>query len=393
LKDLKRPILEKPVIALTVFALWFGGDAGGSEPSLLLPDAKVEAGTSLKGRVDGSVSPGSRVRLCLEQPPKPGSRVLWVQTDGPTFGLEGQTGPELRLTVPPGAGSLGFLLVVNDEQGIKTATFHLPIGSGASPSIAMPGSVPALDSLSTPKADAGDDTIGLVGRRVTLNASESRPRDGLNYRWIQVDGPQLVALDEAGRFCSFVPTVSGVYRFALVVAYENRISPADFVVVSVGTPPGAPTGPTPLAGNASPSVAPSMTPGMPVQAAISPLDAAVSQALATLDDAPIVAGPLAEIFQAASLRMDLYRTYGEIFSEMSRRLETVVPTDPIRRSRWNALLFEPLTAQTVAGLVPLGLDLRVPGSQDAPLTNVQKQELRTLFDRLARRLASPRPSR
>jgi hypothetical protein len=265
--------------------------------------------------------------------------------------------------------------------------FNFPIVACSTSPVAAPP--PVLDSISTPKADAGDDTIGLVGRRVTLNASESRPREGLNYRWIQVDGPQVVGLDEAGRFCSFLPAVSGIYRFALVVAHENRISPADFVVVSVGTPPG----PTPLAVNAAPSVAPSMMPGMPIPAANSPLDAAVSQALATLDDAQMVAGPLAEVFQAASLRMDLYRTYGEIFSEMSRRLDAVVPTDPVRRSRWNTVLFEPLTAQTVAGLVPLGLDLRVPGSQDAPLTNAQKQELRTLFDRLARRLAPPRPSR
>jgi hypothetical protein len=377
-KDQQRSILGK--LAVSALALGLVGQAwaeGPPAPGLL---AKAEAGASLKGRTVGTASPGSTIRLCLEQPVKSGSRYHWVQTDGPPVSLEGQAGPELKLTVPLGAESLGFLLVVSDEQGIKTANFVIPIVGRAT-------------EISTgPRADAGDDTIGLVGRRITLNGSESRPSEGLSYRWIQMDGPQLVGLDEAGRFCSFVPAAPGQYRFALVVAHENRISPADFVVVSVGTPPAPTAGPVPipLTGMGGQAVAPAMMPSLPAQAPSTSLDAAVAQALATLDDASMVAGPLAEVFQAASLRMDLYRTYGEIFSEISRRLDAVVPADPIRRGRWNALLFEPLTAQTVASLVPLGLDLRVPGSQDAPLTNPQRQELRGLFERLARRLAAPR---
>jgi hypothetical protein len=361
-----------------------------SDPPTRVSSVKSVGKEAPRGRVEGVASPGSRIRLCLDQPARAGSRFYWVQNAGPSIDVDGQAGAELKLTVPIGAESLGFLLAISDDQGLQTVDFQIPIVNRPAES----ASTPPLPQATGPRADAGDDTIGLVGRRVTLNGSESRPKDGLSYRWIQVDGPQMVGLDEAGRFCSFVPSAPGNYRFALVVALDNRISTADFVVVSVGTPPGPPPGASPmpltLTGLNNPPPSPSM---MPSLSALTPLDAAVNQALATLDDAPMVAGPLAEVFQAAALRMDLYRTYGEIFSEISRRLDAVVPADPVRRSRWNALLFEPLTAQTVASLLPVGLDLRVAGSQDALLTSLQKQELRVLFERLARRLAPVRPSR
>ncbi len=379
---------------MTVLAWSLSGSSlvQGSDPPPRVPLSKVESGEPLRGRIEGTATPGARIRLFLERPARPGSRFYWVQTDGPPIALEGQTGPDLRLTVPANASSLAFLLAVSDESAIKTVPF--PIAVVARPAEAMPASNRSVEPLPVPRADAGDDAIGLVGRRVTLNGSESRPSDGLAYRWLQVDGPQVVELDEAGRFCSFVPPAVGQYRFALVVAHENRISRADFVSVSVGSLPGSPVGPKPLPlpgfGSPNQAFAP-VTP--PVGPAPTPLDLAVRQALANLDDAPVVAGPLAEVFHSAALRMDLYRTYGEIFSEISRRLDAVVPADPVRRGRWNALLFEPLTTQTVGSLLPLGLDLRVPGSQETPLTGVQKQELRGIFERLAQGLAPARAIR
>src|SRR5689334_8887454 len=36
-----------------------------------------------------------------------------------------------------------------------------------------------------PRADAGDDLIGLVGRRVTLNGRSSTPAGRIGFRWIQ----------------------------------------------------------------------------------------------------------------------------------------------------------------------------------------------------------------
>ncbi len=396
MQDQTRQILRNLMIA--GWGLVWSGQVLASDPPAPAPAPSAKAGAKVgfQAKTEGSALPGSRIRLSLDPPAKAGSRYYWVQTDGPPISLEGETGPELKLTVPLGADSLGFLLVVSDELGIKTVAFNVPILDRPA-EIALPTALSA-QPLSGPKADAGDDAIGLVGRRVTLNGSESLPKQDLNYRWIQVDGPQAVGLDEAGRFCSFVPSAPGQYRFALVVAHENKISPADFVSVTVGSLPG-PTNasglpPLPLPGFGNQAVAPPMMSSLPTASSPpTPLDLAVAQALASLDDAPMVAGPLAEVFQAASLRMDLYRTYGEIFSEISRRLDGVIPADPIRRGRWNTLLFEPLTAQTVATLLPVGLDLRVPGSQDSPLTSTQKQELRGLFDRLARRLAPARTPR
>ena len=359
------------------------------------------AGAPSHAKVEGRAVPGSRVRLTLDPPARPGSQFLWVQTAGPSIGLEGQTGPELKLTVPPGGQSLGFVLVVNDDQVLRTYRFDLP--SAEPPPAEQPALQPSTETL---RADAGDDTIGLVGRRVTLNGTDSQPKGLLGYRWIQVDGPKEVALEESGCFCSFVPPMAGRYRFALVVAQNQRISPPDFVTVTVGTPPTAalPTLPT-LPGSpsspalpqlpGSPAVAPAMmrAVGASAPAATSTFDQALTVALASLDDAPQLATPLAEVFEAAALRMDLYRTHGEISSELSRRLDAVVPSDPARRTRWNSLFFEPLSAQTVASMASLGLDLRAPGSQETPLTRPQKDELRRLFDRTAARLSSTKATR
>ena len=362
-------------LAICLFGL-VGGSAAADPPA----PSDVKAGLIGPIATGAKATPGSRITLKLDRPARPNCHYYWVQTGGPPVDLGVRTGPVLELTVPSGAESLAFVLVMGSDQGIETATFAVPIVGDPTPS----GS---LNPPHGPNADAGDDLIGLVGRRVTMNGSASSPGDGLGYRWIQVDGPPAGKFDDADRYCSFVPTAAGVYRFALVVARENRISPADFVTVSVGMLP-AP-GPTAL-GPLSQAVAPPvLSRPMPGPA----LEAAVTSALAALDDAPVVAGPLSDVFKDASTRLDLYRTYGEIFSEISRRLDGVIPSDPIRRARWNTLVFEPLTTQTIAAMLPLGLDLRGPIGQDALLTSAQKQELRGLYDRLSKQLVTIRQPR
>jgi hypothetical protein len=220
------------------------------------------------------------------------------------------------------------------------------------------------------KADAGDDQIGLVGRRITVNGSGSLPLVGLSYRWLQISGPEVNAPVEAASYYSFVPSAPGVYRFALVVAHESQISAPDYVNVTIGLPPGTPGLPGRTAPN-SPAGA---------------LDPSFSTAFQALDDAPVLAAPLASVFETSSSRMDLYQTYGEIYSELSRRLDGIIPQDPNRRARWNATLFEPLTQQLVARMFILGLDLRSPAGQSAQLSEPQKQELKGQFDRLAKQL-------
>ena len=250
-------------------------------------------------------------------------------------------------------------------------------------------------ATAAPTADAGDDLIGLVGRKITLNGEGSSPADGLDYRWIQAEGPRVEGLAVAGPFSWFVPRAPGRYRFALVVARDNRISAPDFVEVIVGAmPPEAPGRPAAAAGPGAPGVAAPMLSASAVPpAAASGVDAVVAAALGSLDDAPALAGPLAETFEASALRMDLYPTYGDLHSELSRRLDAIIPPDPIRRARWNGAFFEPLTAQFVAAMLPLGLDLRSPAGRAAPLTEPQKRELQAQFDRVARRIGPDRIAR
>src|SRR4051812_27750205 len=69
--------------------------------------------------------------------------------------------------------------------------------------------------VSSLRADAGDDQIGLVGRQITLNASRSEPRGEVGFRWVQVGGPTVPTPTEDGYILAFTPRVAGVYRFAV----------------------------------------------------------------------------------------------------------------------------------------------------------------------------------
>jgi hypothetical protein len=326
-------------------------------------------------RTERPAVPGSRITLRPDPPVKPGSHYLWVQTRGPAVDAGEWTGPELRLRVPRGADALGFLLVVADDRGIRTARVDVPIAPPASSEAGPTG--PALEA-GDPVAEAGEDRAGLVGRAITLDGSASRPRLGLAYRWVQVGGPEVRSPVEAGPSFSFVPGAEGVYRFALVVAHRGRISPPDHVTVTVGVPPGLRS----AAGPGSPGAAP--LPG-DVE-----LEAVVGTAWARLEGAPSLADPLAEVFSTAAFRMDLYSSYADAYSELSRRLDAILPRDPIRRAHWGAALFQPLTRVVVARLLPSGIDLRTAAGRSTPLTDSQKGELKDQFERIARIIRAAR---
>jgi hypothetical protein len=348
-----------------------GGDLG-SEAG---PVAISGPGTTAGVKTEEPAVPGSKITLRLDQAVKPGSRYLWLQTMGPPINVGERTGPELKLTVPLGADALGFLLIVADDQGIRTSQVDVPIVP-ADPQLSASRPTQGVASAA-PWADAGDDQIGLVGRQITLNGSASRPQNGLAYRWIQVGGPEIRSPADNGSFFSFVPSSAGVYRFALVVARQEQISPPDYVTVTVGLLPGL----------AAPA------PGLAPVATGDELDAIVSASMASIDDATGLAPQLADVFSTASFRMDLYQTYADLYTELSRRLDAILPQDPSRRARWSAALFEPLTRILIVRMLPLGVDLRSPAGQAAPLTAAQKTELRSQFDRTARLLRSVRAGR
>jgi len=333
---------------------------------------------------EGTLIPGARVKLRLDGPSLPGCRYLWIQTAGPPLDLKDRTGQELGLTIPTGADALSFLLVIADDRSLRVVPVTVLIAGTLS--AATEGPKRALVDESEPKADAGDDLIGLVGRRITLNGSASAPHTNLSHRWFQVDGPEVELPLDAGRYFSFVPKVAGRYRFGLVVGHANRISAPAFVTVSVGMMPAPAFSP----GLGVPGVAPPLFSSLP---AATDLESIVGTALASLDDAPSLAGPLADSFSDTAHRIDLYNSYAELYGELSRRLDSVVPQDALRRGRWNSVFFEPLTRHIINGMLPLGLDLRTSVGQVAPLSDVQKQELRSQFQRLSKRLNSARTGR
>jgi hypothetical protein len=230
----------------------------------------------------------------------------------------------------------------------------------------------------TLRADAGDDQVGLVGRMVTLNAIRSEPRGKIGYRWIQLGGPFVKLKLEDGYTYSFIPPAPGIYRFALVVATGSEISEPSRVTVTVAS--NVATGPSPSA----------ETPGME---ATEPIDELARAALAALEGGPQAAEPLAEAFEGISERMDLYRSFSDVYSEMTRRLEAIVPQDPGHRAVWNERLFTPLSGRLVAALLAEGLDLRVPSGQSAPLSAGQRARLADLYRAMAEGFRTMSPPR
>lgn len=238
-----------------------------------------------------------------------------------------------------------------------------------------PRDVAARRASTTPspsvlRADAGDDQIGLVGRRITLNGGRSGPRGDLAYRWIAMAGPSASEADQEGPYFSFVPQAAGTYRFGLVVAGPDaggsvRISEPDEVVVTVGEAPSA-VG----LGAATPAVADDAVGRM--------LQGPGAEACrATLERA-------AGVFDAIAGRASLYTSFDELSAEMMRRLDAVVPADPAWRRYWSEAVFAPLTEHLAAEMLAAGLDLRDPRGRAAPLAQAHRERLERLLASYAR---------
>ena len=233
------------------------------------------------------------------------------------------------------------------------------------------GATPAM------KADAGDDVLALVGRQVTLNGVRSQPRGRIGYRWIQTGGPAIRLKLEDGYVFTFVPVEPGVYRFALVVAAGMAISEPDAVTVTVGSP----SAPSPGAAAEAPAQ----------PEATEPVDEAACAAILRVPGGPEAAGVLAVAFDGVAERLDLYRSYAELYQELARRVGPVMPAAAAPRLAWEERVFAPLTARLIALMAAEGLDLRSAAGQQAPLTPPQRSRLREQFRSMAAgfRLALP----
>jgi hypothetical protein len=306
----------------------------------------------------GIAAPGLRIALDGSGSTGQPRWYRWVQTQGPPTPLDTDGGPIARLTVPAGAGSLSYLLLVGNGAGADVASVTVPVETK--------GTTARASEL---RADAGDDQIGQVGRQVTLNGIRSIPRGRLGYRWVQAAGPKVSLKIEDGYTFTFVPQADGLYQFALVVASGSEISEPDYVIVAVGVP-------------LPPRVEESVAVSAPAPAPVSLKDLART-ALSEVEGGPSAGDDLGEAFQDVSSRLDLYTSYDELMVELTRRLVEVVPAEARRRSAWLGHVFAPLTARVIDRMRAEGLDLSQADGRAAELTRPQRKVLAEQFRSIA----------
>ncbi|MFO0958581.1 MAG: hypothetical protein U0800_14325 [Isosphaeraceae bacterium] len=302
---------------------------------------------------DTPPSPGMSITLGIDGTVPPDTVYKWTQVEGPMVAIDDPSQAKLRITVPEGSSRLVFHLQLKYGGRERFVRVVVPIGEKVDPN--------------APRADAGDDQVGLVGRRITLNGSRSTPRTA-GFRWIQTAGPTTSQPIQEGPYYSFVPRATGTYRFALVIASESAISPPDEVVVIVGELPSANR-----SAPADPPISPALTRLVVGSEGIS---------------GPMTVRQIADAFEALSERAPLYSTFNELTVEMARRLDAVIPPEPIARQTWSQAMFTPLSQLTTAEMLAVGVDLRLPQGHGQPLTQAQRDRLQALFRDYARAFRS-----
>ena len=115
-------------------------------------------------------------------------------------------------------GQYGFRLIVNDGR----------VGSYPDEVLITIRNVP-------PTADAGADQVVDAGIRVVLDGSATRDANGdpIGFSWTQIEGPSVPMQGADEEKASFLPEISGVYRFELVAFDGQLYSPPDDVRVVV----------------------------------------------------------------------------------------------------------------------------------------------------------------
>ncbi len=303
-------------------------------------------------------------------------RCRWVQTEGRPIELEDADQPVARFVSPATDEALEFVLVAAGEGTIETESVVVRdveerVALLDEPEAPATPPTPSAESPVEPglAADAGDDQVGLPGHRITLNAMRSRPQQGLIYRWFQAAGPPVRDAIADGYIYSFVPSVSGSYRFGLVVALGGEISEPDLVDLVVTSSEAGSSPPAGLTALAAPTATPTAA----------QVAEECRRGLASLADGPARAEWLADAFLGVADRMGLYATYGDVYREIAHRLTGVVPEDEARRAEWLQRVFQPMSVRLVERLRAERLDLAAPGGQDQPLTESQRLALVEIY--------------
>lgn len=338
-------------------------------------EAVVPARPKAVARFEGKAAPGSTIILRADGSTGSPLSFRWIQTDGPAVELGDPTRAVLPIRLPESAAPLSFVLVAGNASGVGTAPLTITVASSSDPGGSA--ATATLSKSAVPRADAGDDQVGLVGHLITLNGIRSEPRGRLAFRWIPIDGPAITTQVQDDYVYSFVPPAAGLYRFALVVATDGRISEPDMVDVMVGN--AGPTATAPAAGLGPNAAAPAT------------VEALTRSALPLIEGSAAVAAPLAEAFEAIADRMDLYATYADVFRETSLRLGAIIPNDPAHRNVWIARLFNPLTSRLIERMRAEGLDPSRPEGQTSPMTASQRTALADLYRAAARGIRATLP--
>lgn len=321
------------------------------------------------------IVPGAGLALDVQKDLVPGTRFRWSQVEGPSVAIADPTRPAIQITVPAGSPRLVFLLAAVRPELVKVVRVVVPVEGqhgadspgGPAPAVRIWGGPPP-PGPATVKADAGDDQVGLAGRRITLNGSQTAPAEGVGARWLQLSGPAIASAQVRGLFFSFVPTEPGIYRFALIAAFGGEMSEPDEVVVTVGSPPTLGANPP------APALAPAPNPVAEILAA----------GLIRVEDGPRIASEVADVIEAIADRATLYPSFDHLLSELSRRLDVVIPADPRQRTAWNQAVFAPLTAHTTAALLSADIDLRRAPGLGQTLSAPQKARVRDHYRQVAR---------
>lgn len=326
-----------------------GSAAGIAARAGLAPVASGSAPRAIP-RATGVAAPGARVRL--DGTPSSGGQVWyrWVQTAGPRVTLAGADQAVAQFTVPKDAAALEFILVVGNNGGVDARPLSVPIESAEADT--------GGEALPL-QADAGPDQAGVVGQKVVLDGSKSEPKGKIRCRWVQTGGPQVADLEAHDAGCSFVPAHPGAYQFALlVVGADDLVSEAALVRVQVKPATAAKATGAPAADR--PPLA---------------LDELAQGAVAAIPGGGRLADDLARSFDLTADRIDAFKTYLDAASELTRRLDAVIPREPGRREPYVERLLKPWNARLAEVAREQGLALDQPAGQRKPLTKPQRAYL------------------
>ncbi|TPW10917.1 MAG: PKD domain-containing protein, partial [Acidimicrobiaceae bacterium] len=180
------------------------------------PDRVARAGSPVT--LDGSASGDSDGNTLAYR---------WNFVSGPEVVTLTRSGA-LAIFTPLRDGFYRFELIVNDSATSDPSRDSAPVGVG----------VLVNGTNNVPTANPGADQIVSTGTKVVLDGRSSADPDHtiLSYRWRQVGGASVELSSTTSAAPSFIPVLSGIHRFELVVSDGLADSKPTIVRVRVDSP-------------------------------------------------------------------------------------------------------------------------------------------------------------